>query len=76
MLFLVIYKSSFYIVDVKFLSFVIFLNQLSVILFMISLTIPKFVIVISLNTALTCLIATEFSLSYDLLCSWIIHIYP
>ena len=61
MIFLVIYKSSFYIVDVKFLSFVIFLNQFSVILFMISLTIPKFVIIMSLNTALTCLIATEFS---------------
>lgn len=41
MLFLVICKSSFYIVEVKFLSFVIFLNQLSAILFMISLAIPK-----------------------------------
>ena len=41
MFFLVICKSSFYIVDVKFLSFVILLNQLSAILFMISLAIPK-----------------------------------
>ena len=74
-LFLVICKSSFYIVDVKFLSFIIFLNQLSVILFMISLAIPKLydLNVIWLNTALICLIATEFSLSYHLLCSWIIH---
>lgn len=61
-LFLVIYESSFYIVDVKFLSLIIFLNQLSIILFIISLAIPKFLVVIWLNTAVTWLTATEFSL--------------